>query len=172
MGLPEHIQPLKEELPKTLKEIISTEQQHFLIGSYERSYPDAIQRTTSGEILVKIEENRRLSINPQVILIAEERGRELDRRTVVEGENYSDLFKKAEEIDREQLEKEIKQLYSGFISPDREQKPTIQRMREEIRNGYQKPNCPECGLEIKAEPDATSAYCDNCEESVTVPPTL
>lgn len=121
---------------------------------------------------MKIEENRKLSISPQIILIAEERGRELDRRTIVEDENYSNLFEKAEEIDREKLEKEIKELYSGFIPPDRSQKPTLHRMKEEIRNGYQKPNCPECGLEIKAEPDATRAYCDNCEESVTVPPTL
>lgn len=171
MGLPDHIQPLKEQLPKNLKQVISTEQQHFLIGSYERSYPDVIRRTTSGDILVKIEENRKLSINPRLVLIADE-GRELDRQTVVQAENYSDLFDKAEEVDREQLEKEVKQLYSGFIRPDQNQKPTLHRMKEEIRHGYQKPNCPECGLEIKAEPDATEAYCDNCEKTVTVPSTL
>lgn len=143
------------------------------IGTYERSWPDNIHNTTEGRIRVRIEGNEHLSIKPQIVLVAfEDNVGELDRVTVLEADTVDDLLNKAEDVTLDELEHDLKKLYSGFIRPSRNQKPVHQRMKQEIRLGYQKPNCPECGAEVKAEPDATKTYCGNCEESVTVPGTL
>lgn len=45
----------------------------------------------------------------------------------------------------------------------------IVRMLEDATfNGVIEPDCSQCGSTIRAEPDAESAYCDQCDDIVPI----
>jgi len=137
------------------------------LGSYKRSYPDAIHVTTTGSAFLTLEVTSGDEISASIDL--RENDRLMQRKTLEKGKD-KDVINKLSEMGEDEAGEMIEEAYdkAEFIRPDLKKRPLSMRMKEAVREGVHRTNCPECGYEVRGEPDATQVYCEHCDKKVKI----
>jgi len=144
------------------------------IANYCRSYPDAIQQTTEGQATLRIKEvgnEYALDIKLSERVGYQTRTMHVER---LETGKLDDLYQFMKGKKPKDLKKLIEKAFNkaGFIGPNATRRPFLDELRETLKEGVRRTNCPECGTEVRTEPDATSTYCEICEDSVSLTPLM